>query len=82
MADAIPRDEAEGTAPGGPGVEVDTAPAAPRDEAETAPVAPFTHADVDAARLEILRALEREELDVETAADRLAALEGLAREEA
>ncbi|HEY5628367.1 MAG TPA: hypothetical protein VIR16_02545, partial [Candidatus Limnocylindrales bacterium] len=48
------------------------------DPDATSPVAPLTQADVEAARLEILRQLERGELDVETAAERLAALEGVA----
>jgi len=42
---------------------------------DTAPVPLTTHADLEAARLEVLRALERGDVDVATAADRLAALE-------
>ncbi|MFN8630889.1 MAG: DUF4097 family beta strand repeat-containing protein [Chloroflexota bacterium] len=57
-------------------------PDAALDETATAPVAPASHADVEAARLDVLRALERGELDVEAAAERLAALEGLGRGEA
>jgi hypothetical protein len=49
-------------------------------ETDTAPVPVPTPADVEAARLEVLRALERGELDVEAAADRLATLEVLAHE--
>jgi len=44
-----------------------------------AEAAPEASEDVEAARLEILRALERGEIDVETATDRLAAVEGPAR---
>lgn len=55
----------------------DTA-ADPRLE-ETAPVAAPDAAEIEAARLEVLRQLERGELDVETAAARLSDLESLAR---
>ncbi len=46
---------------------------------DTSPVAPPSHEDIEAARLAILRQLERGDLDVETAAERLAALEGVTR---
>ena len=60
-----------------------TAPSAEANLDDTSPVAPVTHEDVEAARLEILRQLERGEIDVELAAERLAALEGVAgRQEA
>ncbi len=50
---------------------------------DTARVSPLRHEDVEAARLEILRQLERGDIDVEAAAERLAALEGVAgRQEA
>ena len=45
---------------------------------DTAPVPEAGPADLEAARLSILRQLERGELDVETAAGRLAALDGIA----
>jgi len=48
------------------------------DETALVPVA--THVDIEAARLEILRSLERGELDVAAAADRLAALEAVGHE--
>jgi len=56
--------------------------AAPAPLEDTAPVPIPTHADLEAARLEILRSLERGDLDVATAADRLAALEAVGHEEA
>jgi hypothetical protein len=48
---------------------------------DTAPVPLATHANLETARLEILRALERGDMDVATAADRLAALEAVAAHE-
>jgi len=64
-----------------PGTTVVGAEPAPADEVsldDTAPVPAATTADLEGARLEILRALERGDMDVATAADRLAALEALA----
>ena len=56
------------------------APSAAAPELDgTAPVAAPGHADLEAARLAVLRSLERGELDVEGAAERLAALEDAAR---
>ncbi len=46
---------------------------------DTEPVPALSQVDIDAARLDVLRSLERGELDVETAASRLAALEGVDR---
>ncbi len=60
-----------------PGQAADSEP----DLDETAPVPALSPADIEAARLEVLRLLERGELDVATAAERLAALEGTARHE-
>ncbi len=48
------------------------------DPDDTAPVPDLTYVDIETARLEILRSLERGELNVEAAADRLAALDGVA----
>jgi len=74
---------AEAPTPGDGWSGVHPAGVAPVSEPEhvddaTSPVAAPTAADVETARLEILRALERGDLDVETAAERLAGLEGLA----
>ena len=64
--------------PVAPAVPVAPAPPEGSSANETSPVPVVTPADIDAARLEVLRSLERGELDVETAAERLAALEGVA----
>ncbi len=66
-------------APGSPAVP--GAPAAPAQAASPVPESSVA-ADPDASRLEILRALERGEVTVAEAADRLAALEGPALAEA
>jgi len=47
---------------------------------DTTPVPPPATADIEAARIEVLRSLERGELDVEAAADRLAALDAAGRQ--
>ena len=54
---------------------------APRDAAavSAAPTPPMEPADIDASRLEILRALERGDITVAEATDRLGALEGVLR---
>lgn len=63
--------------PAGP-VPSGASAAAPASLDETAPVPAATHAELEAARLEVLRALERGELDVEAAAERLSAIEDAA----
>ena len=69
----------EVAAPSMPAVElVEPVETTPTGLDDTSPVAPLTPEDVEVARLEILRQLERGDLDVETAAERLAALEGAA----
>jgi hypothetical protein len=60
-----------------PGADVAPAPADPIEDTSVAP-AP-TPADIETARLDVLRALERGELDVEAASHRLAALEDAGR---
>jgi hypothetical protein len=61
------------TAPGEP------APPVPAFAAEPAEAQPEPSPELEDARLQVLRALERGEIDVETATDRLAALEAAAR---
>jgi hypothetical protein len=77
-AQAEPEAAAEAEASG------DEAAAPPADDEDfesledTSPVPQLSAADVEAARLDVLRALERGELDVETASERLSALESAA----
>lgn len=71
-----PVDAAPDRVPAAPDVDV---AGDPRLE-ETAPVAAPDAAEIEAARLEVLRQLERGELDVETAAARLSDLESLTRD--
>ena len=93
--DATPPADPASAADAAPGTEVPrradaggpdaVSPAMPAWDSldDTSPVAPLRHEDVEAARLEILRRLERGDIDVEAAAERLAALEGVAgRQEA
>ena len=64
-------------APVPPAWDSTTASVDPVEDTSIAPV--VTGADIEAARLDILRALERGELDVEAASHRLSALEDAAR---
>ena len=66
-----PEVSGNGTDPGVP-----TPPAAPEPPAPPVPGAPVAADATDAARLEILRALEAGEIDVAEATDRLAGLDG------
>jgi Putative adhesin len=75
--DAQPIDAAS-LADNHPRAAASPAEAVPDSLDDTSPVAALSHEDIEAGRLEILRQLERGELDVETAAERLAALEGVA----
>jgi hypothetical protein len=68
-----PRDAAP---PMAPSKEADEgSPVTRRVEIPPLPAPPAPSAEADAARLEILRALERGEIDIDTATDRLAAVE-------
>ena len=62
--------------PAAPGFDTATA-VDPVEDTSVAPV--VTHADIETARLDVLRALERGDLDVETASLRLDALDDAAR---
>ena len=62
----------------GPATDLPAAAAQPGLD-DTAPVPTPGDADLDAARLEVLRSLERGDLDVQSASDRLADLERLSR---
>jgi Toastrack DUF4097 len=73
-------DAADPSSPTNAGPEADLPSAAGQDVLDdTAPIPAPGENDIDAARLEVLRSLERGDLDVQAASDRLAALERLGR---